>query len=103
MCAVSMVGDYFSETIPRKYPFVVPDGSQQYQFYPVYPVPSKEEFDALKKDVADMKNLLLRAKAYDEETGQKDCEKAEKVAMLRDIAKAVGIDLDEVFGHNNEL
>lgn len=98
MCAVSMIGDYYREILPIRYP--------QFEFYPattettitVSPSPTREEFDALKKEVLEMKELLKRAKAYDEATGQEDCEQDEKIALLRKVADLVGVDLREVFG-----
>lgn len=60
--------------------------------------PNRYEFDELKKEVLQMKELLKAAKAYDEKTRQKDCELEEKVKILRAVADAVGVDLDEVFG-----
>jgi hypothetical protein len=62
--------------------------SSTFIFSPV----NREEFDALKRDVEEMKALLKRAKEYDERT----CENAEKVALIRKVAKLVGVDLREV-------
>jgi len=59
---------------------------------------SREEFETLKKDVLEMKELLKKAKEYDEKNNEPNCEKEEKIQKLRDIAKIVGIDLDEIFG-----
>lgn len=65
----------------------------------IQPGPSQAEFDALRREVADLKELLLKAKAYDAATGQPDCEMAEKVALLKKVAEFVGVDLREVFGN----
>ena len=43
-----------------------------------------------------MKDILVKAKLFDDETGQMDCEKVEKVAILKKVAKALDIDLDDV-------
>jgi hypothetical protein len=59
---------------------------------------SREEFEALKKDVEELKRLLINAKELDEITGQPDCEMEEKVELIKRIAKEVGVDLEEVFG-----
>ena len=61
---------------------------------------SKEEFAALKKEVELIKDLLKRAKKYDEDNGEPDCEMDEKIALLKAVAEVVGVDLDEVFGAN---
>ncbi|VDM11381.1 unnamed protein product [Wuchereria bancrofti] len=62
------------------------------------PWATKQEFEQLKKEVEDMKKLLIRAKEYDEKTGQPDCEMEEKVALLKKVAELVGVDLSEIFG-----
>ncbi|VDM10415.1 unnamed protein product [Wuchereria bancrofti] len=61
------------------------------------PWATKQEFEQLKKEVEDMKKLLIRAKEYDEKTGQPDCEMEEKVALLKKVAELVGVDLSEIF------
>lgn len=59
------------------------------------------EFEALKKEVLEMKELLLRAKKYDEKNNDPNCEQEQKVELLKkiaDIVDIVGVSLDEVFG-----
>lgn len=93
MCTVSMVGDHYTDkwrnrgwfTGEPQFPLPIPDG------------PSRKEFDALKKEVEDMRDLLKRAKEYDERTGQPNCEIDEKVALLKRVAELVGVDLSDVF------
>lgn len=63
---------------------------------------TKKEFEALRKEIEELKKLLLAAKAFDEATGQPDCEMDEKVALIRQIADLVGVDVDEVFGVRDE-
>jgi hypothetical protein len=62
--------------------------------FPVQPsaVP-REEFDALKREVEELKKLLIAAKQYDDATGQPDCEQADKMALIRKLAELVGVDL----------
>ncbi len=102
MCSYSMVGDHYMETLPKRYP-----GS--FEFFPntlsptvTTPPVSREEFEALKRDIEDMKALLKRAKAYDEREGEPDCEMDEKVAFLRKAAQLVGLDLDDVASARTE-
>lgn len=98
MCAVSMIGDHYrdlwKDRLTQQYkptqtginmPFVLP------------PV-TREEFDILKREVENMKKLLIRAKIYDEQNNEPNCEMDAKVALLKQIAKAVGVDLEEIFG-----
>ncbi len=85
MCVVSMVMDHYTEKWFRPYQI---DFSNP---------PTRQEFDDLKKDVLEMRELLKRAKIYDEENGQKDCELEEKKEIIRKVAEAVGIDIEEIF------
>lgn len=92
MCVVSMVGDYYGDKWTRQYP----------AYTVTYTTPvevSREDFDALKKEVEEMKELLKRAKAYDEANNEPNCEMEQKIALLRKVAELVGVDLSEVFGH----
>ena len=108
MCVYSLVGDHFRETIPTRpyWPAVAPviypapntagAAGGTFVLQPLVPSPSREEFDALKRDVEDMKKLLVRAIEYDKRTGQPDCETEEKIAFLRRVAEFVGVDLDDI-------
>jgi hypothetical protein len=77
-------------------------GEPSHPFYPyttnpiyTYPpdVPTREEFDKLKVEIEELKKLLIAAKEFDENTGQKDCEAEDKVALLKRIADALGVDI----------
>lgn len=109
MCTVSIIAHDWYGRHPGWRPQVPP-----YDFKPIppnnapnHPLPdlsklfvrpvTREEFDALKKELAELKELLKAAKKYDEATGQKDCEEAEKVAMFRRLAEIAGISMDDVF------
>ena len=84
-----MIGDGYNDQFPTRWPSVT-----------VYPEPSvpRHEFDALKKEVQELRELLLAAKKFDEETGQPNCEIDEKVEMIKKIAELVGVDMQDVFG-----
>lgn len=96
MCTVSMVSDHYKDNFIQRW-------SQPDPFHPLntatftIPMVSREEFDALKREVEDMKKLLLRAKDYDERNNEPNCEMDEKVALLKRVAELVGVNLDEVF------
>lgn len=94
MCAVSNIGDFYGRTVPERYPWVQPNLPNTVITLP--PEITKAEFDALKREVEELKKLLTAAKAFDAATGQPDCEQDEKVALLKRIAELVGVDLDEV-------
>jgi len=94
MCVTSMIGEHFGDKWTIK-----PQTIEPY-IWP-YPIsgdqPTKQEFDDLKKEVLEMKELLKKAIKYDKENNQPDCEIDEKMKFLKQVAKLVGIDLDEVF------
>ena len=104
MCVVSMVGDWYHDKwkdYPPVQPYYVP------QTVPATTVVlntgvSQEEFDKLKKEVEDMKELLRRAKIYDEKNNEPNCEIEEKMKFLRRVAEAVGINLDDVIPENKK-
>ena len=95
MCVVSMVGEHYTDKYKRTWP----DFSQwQGHTWTIGPEVSKKEFDELKKDVLEMKELLKKAKEYDKKNGEPDCEIDDKVALLKKIAKMVGVSLEDIFG-----
>lgn len=90
MCAVSMVGDYAHKRLLEEY--------QSVGIFTGFQIPvSRAEFDVLKNEVLELRQLLLAAKKYDKATGQPHCEMEEKVAVLKRIGELVGVDLAEVF------
>lgn len=98
MCVYSAIGDYAQQTWPKRYPDLVPwvtPGPHTIHFPPV-PSPTKEQFDSLVREVEALKELLKAAKVYDELTHQPDCEMEEKIELIRNVAKFVGVDLSDV-------
>lgn len=94
MCVVSMVGDHYRDKWAPKFP----DDGVPYTPYNPWPAitpVSRQEFDDLKREVKEMIALLKRAKKYDEDNNEKDCEIADKMDFLRRVAKSVGIDFDK--------
>lgn len=102
MCTYSMIGDYARE---RFKPYIQPHTVPQ-PYWDTYVAPStgtsnitigvpQSEFDKLKREVEELKELLKAAKRIDELTGQADCENDEKMAVVRAVAKALGVDLDD--------
>lgn len=112
MCAVSFIGDRFGKSIPNDYPWTWPYIDPPYihpmpipktsfptlpKILPIEETVSKEEFNKLKKEIEELKKLLLAAKEYDKNTGQPDCEIDEKVKTIKKLAELVGVNMDEVF------
>jgi hypothetical protein len=102
-----MIGDDWSRRLPEDFPWVYPQiipntEPVKVPYIPMQPVtlnpPTREEFERLTKEVEALKDLLKAAKIYDEKTGQKDCEMDAKVNLIKKIADAVGVDLEDVFG-----
>lgn len=99
MCTVSSVGDTWGQTFPQRHPWVVPSTgtSPTPNVFVMPPMPpSRAEFDALKREIEELKELLKAAKKFDEATGQPDCQMDEKVELIRRIAELVGVDLEGV-------
>ena len=90
MCVVSMVMDDWMHRHPA-FP------QQPSITWPTTVMPAevtKEEFEELKAEMESLKKLLHAAKIYDEETGQPDCEIAEKMTMIKEYAESLGVDLE---------
>jgi hypothetical protein len=101
-----MVGDFYSDKwkqpniqpnpiFPSKPPVSIQDLLQ-------FPSPtiSREEFESLKREVLEMKELLKRAVDYDKRNNEPHCEMEEKVALLKKVAEYVGVTLEDVFPKN---
>ena len=100
MCVVSMVGDHFNDKWKDKqFPstWTWPGAGAGGTGYPPLNTPSKAEFDALRAEVLEMKQLLLRAVEYDKRNNEPACEMEEKVAVLKRVAAMVGVDLKDIF------
>lgn len=89
MCMVSNIGDQWKDRFPDKWPNFQP------QIWPTGV--SQTEFDALKKEVEELKKLLKAAADFDKATGQPHCEMDDKVNIIKQIAKLVGVDLEDIF------
>lgn len=96
MCVVSMIMDHYQEKFkPYIYPTVSPD-----MIRPLTEIPllvTRGEFDQLKKDVAEMKELLKKAQLYDQKNNEPDCGLEDKIELMKKIGQLVGIDLEEIF------
>lgn len=97
MCMVSNVGDGWAENFPQKWPqFPEPIPAESAPF--INQGVSQADFDALRKEVQELKKLLEAARKFDAATGQPDCQMDEKVKLIKAIAKLVGVDMGDVFG-----
>ena len=98
MCVVSYVGDMYAKGFKDKWNKVtgVPN-----TFTLETPV-TREEFEALRQEVTELRKLLQAAKAFDKATGQPDCETDEKVDFIKSLAEFVGVDMRDVFGSDED-
>lgn len=90
MCTVSMIGDHYREKWEPRIWF------DQAQTFTKIKAITRHEFDELKKEVQELKKLLKRATKYDKDNGEPECEVEDKMALVRKVAKAVGVELDDV-------
>jgi len=91
MCVVSMVMDHYNERWPKEYPWI-----QQPTVTYCYSDVTRAEFEALKKEVENLKELLVKATEYDRRNNEPNCEIEEKVAAVKKIAELVGVSLDDI-------
>ena len=92
MCTVSMIGDFYSEKWSPRFP-------PQVGTFQILPLSvSRDEFDALKREVLDMKALLERAVKYDRANGEPECSMEEKLVLLRKVAELVGVPFPDLNG-----
>jgi hypothetical protein len=118
MCVYSTIVDYERKHVHEHYPWVEPYIYTSPNTNPppwILPIvtepfvpggktvglptpegPTREEVDALRKELKDLRKLLKAATKFDEKTNQPDCESEEKVAFLRKLAELFDVDLSEV-------
>ena len=95
MCMTSTTGDYWANTFPQRWPDI---GKIEIIPGTIGPLPaSQNDIAALRAEVKELRKLLLASKKFDEATGQPDCEMGEKVALIKAIAKMVGVDMKDIF------
>ena len=89
MCVVSMISDHYIDKWGQ-YPVpTVTYPSTNQPIITVYPPAISPE------EIAEFRRLLERAREYDRKNNEPECELADKVALLKQIAKALGVDLTE--------
>lgn len=103
MCAVSMISDHYQQKWqPTTYQQGTGISNNPFVYFQAQQQVTQQQFDELKKEVLEMKALLLAAKAYDEKNHQSDCEMKDKVVVLQKIAQLVGVSLEDVFKKENK-
>lgn len=105
MCVVSMIGDHYGEKWEpwKKAGGVAPNSFPPFpSTYPTQlapsPLPTRADFDRLREEVKEMKELLKKAIEYDRKNNEPHCEQEDKMRFLRQVAESVGVNLDDVLG-----
>ena len=93
MCVLSVVIDDQSRRWRDQYPWVDTTSSGNVT---ITTGVSKEEFEKLKREVEALRKLVEAAREFDADTGQPDCESDDKIALLKKIADALGVDISFV-------
>lgn len=83
MCVVSMIMDHYNDKWPKP--------SEIKPYFPPQPIPypnlpTQAEIDEFRK-------LLERAREYDKNNNEPDCELEEKKEKIRELAKLLGLDV----------
>lgn len=103
MCVVSAVGDNWRDTFPKKYPA----WEDTVKYWPMVQNPTsvvkdadlesiRAEIASIRSDMLELRKLLKAAIEYDEKTGQRHCETEDKIALIKKVADAVGVDLSDL-------
>lgn len=95
MCTVSMITDDWD----KRHRDLIPTEPYKPVELPPYNIPavSRKEFDELRKEVLELKELIKAAKKYDKATGQQNCEKPELVRVMRKLMQDLDIDPEDLF------
>lgn len=110
MCTYSMVGDDFTRRIqtdeywkkvivpgsPGQIPTTSPDTDSISNFKVNLGLATAAEVAALRREIEHLKELLKRAIEYDKKNNEPHCETDEKIAAIKVIAKALGVDLSSL-------
>jgi len=108
MCVVSNVADSWTRDFSRRWP-TIPD---------ITPIPidesspdwnrlleaatslrtyvTKQQFEDLKKEVQELKELLKQAQKFDEATKQPNCDSPDKLLLFKQLAKLLGVDVSDM-------
>lgn len=85
MCVYSMISDHHTEKWTKDNQPLVPLSPNRL---------TEQEIVDFRRDVGELKKLLERAKEYDKQNSQPDCELESKKKILREIAEKMGVPLE---------
>lgn len=107
MCVYSMVIDGTLENWRKNYPNIQPwNPPETYPFAGTAsnifePMATKEELDLLRRDFEDFKTLVKKAIEYDKRSNQPNCESEDKLELVKNIAKLIGVDIADILPKGN--
>lgn len=100
MCVVSMVVDHYGEKWQRELTWPTTNPTPNWNTIPsttqVELDKLKLQHEELKREVENMRELLKKAKLYDEVNDEPDCAKDEKIEIVKRVAAAMGVDLGDL-------
>lgn len=106
MCVVSNIGDSFRPSHPWKdndFPWVEPKEKPWKELQEFIKIPEPPEVpeqmnplqeQAMRDWLKKLDKILVAAKAFDEATGQPDCEQADKMKALKELAEAYDVQME---------
>ena len=88
MCVVSNIYDYGRQQIEQQWPWVTPSIES------VPPEVTKEDIAEIRRELAELRDLIKAGQRYDEATGQPDCELEEKTELIRRLAELLDVEIN---------
>lgn len=97
MCVMSMVLDHYREKWAPLVPVQpLPPPTYPFPLFPVAPEPPVHVPLVSQEEVQELRRLLDRARKYDKEHAQPDCELDEKRKAIKRIAEELGVEINFV-------
>jgi hypothetical protein len=103
MCIVSNIGDGYQDSFQRRWPQVpIPEPAPSKAEIQWFTAPdlseyvTKEDFEALKKEIEGLKKLIAEAQKFDAQTNQVNCDSPDKFVLVKWLAKALDVDLSDL-------
>lgn len=101
MCVYSMIMDHYTEKwgkyVPPEPPRTIPLVPWDYPPYWPDVLPAPEAKPPISpEEIEEFRELLRRAKAYDKNNNEPDCELESKKAILKELAEKLGVEIDFV-------
>lgn len=98
MCVVSAIGDVYTETFPYRWPqFDVVTKPPDMIDWPIFQEGvNAREIKKLRDELEELKKVIKAAQLSDAKTTQPNCDKPDKLKLIRLLCEALGVDLSEL-------